>query len=285
MILQTKTLEKLRMLINEETEYRSGPKLVSFFNDLGSSDTYGPVFPSRWAYTDAKLAQINGTPELDKCIKSLFSPVNFIGKTAELDKHILEFNQFLCFDKWRVIRKDAEITFERADKVIIESPTPTVIIEEDFLKQEFKEVPLQKLDLDSTVTEVLVSRLEEIHKCMTADAPLSVIFLVGSTLEGVLLGIALKHPKEFNQSLSAPKDKDGKAKQFQDWCLSNFIDVAFDVGFLKEDVKKFSHAIRDFRNYIHPYAQVGAGFNPTKHTAVICWKVLNAAIYQITEKG
>lgn len=31
MILQDKSLEKLRLLINEETEYRSGPKLVKFF--------------------------------------------------------------------------------------------------------------------------------------------------------------------------------------------------------------------------------------------------------------
>ena len=40
MQLQQKTLEKLRILINEETEYRSGPKLVDFFNDLGSNDGY-----------------------------------------------------------------------------------------------------------------------------------------------------------------------------------------------------------------------------------------------------
>ena len=31
MNLQPKTLEKLRLLINEETEYRSGPKLIEFF--------------------------------------------------------------------------------------------------------------------------------------------------------------------------------------------------------------------------------------------------------------
>jgi len=30
MILQPKTLERLRILINEDTEYRSGPKLVEF---------------------------------------------------------------------------------------------------------------------------------------------------------------------------------------------------------------------------------------------------------------
>jgi hypothetical protein len=46
MLLQQKTLEKLRNLINEETEYRSGAKLVKFFNELGFSDDYSQGFPS-----------------------------------------------------------------------------------------------------------------------------------------------------------------------------------------------------------------------------------------------
>jgi len=117
MILQDKSLEKLRLLINEETEYRSGPKLIKFFNELGFNDSYGQGFPSRWMYTDEKLAHINGTPELDKCIKKLFAPVNFIGRFNELDNFIKEFNQFLVFDKWKVIRNEAEITFVKADKV------------------------------------------------------------------------------------------------------------------------------------------------------------------------
>jgi hypothetical protein len=45
MILSKKALEKLRDLINEETEYRSGPKLVQFFNKLGFTDSYGQGFP------------------------------------------------------------------------------------------------------------------------------------------------------------------------------------------------------------------------------------------------
>jgi hypothetical protein len=40
MQLQQKTLEKLRNLINEETEYRSGPNLIDFFNGLGANDIY-----------------------------------------------------------------------------------------------------------------------------------------------------------------------------------------------------------------------------------------------------
>ncbi|MBI5375815.1 MAG: hypothetical protein HZA77_10290 [Candidatus Schekmanbacteria bacterium] len=282
MILQKKSLEKLRNLINEETEYRSGPQLVSFFNELGFKDQYLQGFPSRWMYTDEKLSKINGTPELDKCIKKLFAPVNFIGRFADLDKFIKEFNQYLAFDNWKVVRNEKEIIFAKADKINFEDSSSETE-EDEFLKREFSEISLEKIGLDGVITETLKYRFEEMKKCLSVTAPLSVIFLAGSTLEGILLGIALKHPKEFNQSKMSPKDKEGKVKQFPDWSLNNFIDVAYDVGLLLEDVRKFSHSLRYFRNYIHPYEQVSSGFNPDKHTAAICWQVLKAAIYQLTK--
>jgi hypothetical protein len=110
-----------------------------------------------------------------------------------------------------------------------------------------------------------------------------VIFLAGSSLEGILLGIASSSPKEFNQSEVSPKDKTGKVLPFHQWTLNNFIDVAYDTGRIKEDVKKFSHSLRDFRNYIHPYEQVSSKFNPDEQTARICWQVLKAAIFQLTD--
>lgn len=280
MLLQKKTLDKLRTLINEETERRSGPALVRFFNNLGFNDSYGQGFPSRWIYTDDKLTKINGTPELDKCIKKLFAPVNFVGRFGELDKLIKDFNDYLAFDDWQVLRKEKEIAFGKAGKINFEEKKE--VKEDEFLNKEFEEIFLDKLGLSEMITDILKIRFDEIKKCLASKAPLSVIFLSGSSLEGILLGIALKHPKEFNQTKSSPKDKEGKIKPYHEWTLSNFIDTAHEVGLIKEDVKKFSHSLRDFRNYIHPYEQVSAKFNPDEHTARICWQVLKAAIYQLS---
>jgi len=133
------------------------------------------------------------------------------------------------------------------------------------------------------VTGVLKQRLEEIKKCLNAKAPLAVIFLCGSTLEGILLGIACARPKEFNQAATSPKDQAGKVKQFQEWTLNDFINVARSLGLVGEDVKKFSHALREFRNYIHPYEQMASQFDPNEHTAKICWQVLQAAITQLSK--
>jgi len=164
--------------------------------------------------------------------------------------------------------------------VTLAAPAPT---EEEFISRDFKNVSVDKLGLDAAVSTVLKQRLDEIRKCLTAKASLAVIFLCGSTLEGVLLGIASAKAKDFNQSALSPKDKHGNVKQFYDWTLYEFINVARDLGLLGEDVKKFSHALRDFRNYIHPYQQISQKFDPDEHTAGICWAVLQAAITQLSK--
>lgn len=157
------------------------------------------------------------------------------------------------------------------------------IKEIDFLNKEFRDVSIDKLNLDSSISNVLEQRIEEIKRCLTTTAPLAIIFLCGSTLEGVLLGVASNKAIDFNQSVSAPKDQIGKVKKFHDWNLNDFINVARELNLIGEDVKKFSHALRDFRNYIHPYQQMSSDFNPDEHTARICWQVLQAAIIHLSK--
>lgn len=288
MQLNAKTLEKLRVVINGDeslnrADYRSGPQLVAFFNDLGFNDKYGQGFPSRWAYTDDRLQAINGKPELDKCIKSVFAVFNYVGRVNELDALIADFNQYMAFDKWSVVRDNDTITFKRLDKVVVESgKSATAEIKEDeFLKMTF-DVNVDTLGLDSNVSEIIKLRLKEIETCIGGEAPLASVLLIGSIMEGILLGMATTYPQQFNQSPSAPKDKDtGKVRTFPNWTLNNYIDVAAEAGLLKQDVKKFSHVVRDFRNYIHPYEQMSSQFFPDKQTALICFQVLKAAISQI----
>lgn len=82
-------------------------------------------------------------------------------------------------------------------------------------------------------------------------------------------------------SAITPKYKDGKTKQLHDWTLGDLIDVASDMNAIGLDVKKFSHALRDFRNYIHPLEQKKHGFRPDQHTVAICWHVFKAAFSQL----
>lgn len=150
-----------------------------------------------------------------------------------------------------------------------------------FLDKEFSIPNVQRLPIEQAVIPIIEKRLEEAQRALTAKAYLSVVIMCGSILEAVLLGKAQREPRLFNTSKASPKTEEGKTRQFQDWTLANFIDVATDVGVLKIDVQKFSHGLRDFRNYIHPYQQMMSGFTPDEHTAKVCFQVLKAALASV----
>lgn len=152
---------------------------------------------------------------------------------------------------------------------------------DDFLLREFIIPDIHALPIESQAVSIIEGRLSEARKALGAGAHLSVIFLCGSVLEAVLLGAAQRHPALFNRASASPKDADGNVRRFHEWSLTQFIDVACEVGLLKLDVKKFSHGLRDFRNYIHPYEQMVSGFTPDEHTAKVCFQVLKAALASV----
>ena len=158
------------------------------------------------------------------------------------------------------------------------TPTQTA---NDFLNHEFTIPNIQRLPVEPLAIPIIENRLAEARIALGAKAHLSVIFLCGSVLEAVLLGAAQKAPAQFNRATASPKSKDGSVKPLHDWSLAQFLDVACEIDLLKPDVKKFSHGLRDFRNYIHPYAQMQSGFTPDEHTAKVCFQVLKAALASV----
>lgn len=154
--------------------------------------------------------------------------------------------------------------------------------EEQFIEKKFTNIDTKKLDLDQSLEKVIKQRIVEVQAGLQANMPLAVIFLCGSSLEGMLLDVATKNPQIFNEAKSSPKNKDNEIKPLHEWTLSNLIDVCYELNYIKLDVKKFSHAVRDFRNYIHPRQQSSQNFNPDIYTAKICWQVLQAAIADLS---
>ncbi|QPM68613.1 hypothetical protein RT761_01835 [Atribacter laminatus] len=155
------------------------------------------------------------------------------------------------------------------------------VTEYEFLLRRYENFSVRDLPIAPNLIPVLESRLAEVEYCLES-APLATIFLCGSILEGILLGVALERPRDFNQANNSPKDRNNKVKSFQEWTLAQFIDVAHGLGILELDVKKFSHELRYFRNHIHPYEQIASKFTPNKHTAEICFQVLKAAIADLS---
>jgi len=177
-----------------------------------------------------------------------------------------------------ILEKSRAIANRLSGKAAPAKPAQT---EDDFLHREFTVPNIQKLPIEAQAVAIIEGRLAEARRAMGAQAYLSVIFLSGSVLEAVLLGAAQRNPARFNQAAATPKAKDGSPKRFHEWSLAQFIDVACEIGLLKPDVQKFSHGLRDFRNYIHPYEQMASGFSPDEHTAKVCFQVLKAALASV----
>lgn len=279
MTISEKTLIRLRDIVTHEIEYKSGPDLVNFFNQFGFNDSYGQGFPSRWYYAQEKLKEINKSGNIEQVIKTIFAPINFIGKKDLFNKLLNEFNEYLEYDNYRIEQKGKVVRLVELN----EDDSINGDSEREFLSISFDNKTINKLDLEDEVKRVIEDRINEIMICIGNKAPLAGIFLTGSTLEGILYGLANSNSKLFNTAITCPKDKNGNVKSLKQWTLSNLIDVSYELGFLSEDVKKFSHVLRDFRNFIHPREQVKSGFNPDEHTCQICVQVLKAAIYQITK--
>lgn len=147
----------------------------------------------------------------------------------------------------------------------------------EFLARDFGDIDLQALPQELTSEKVVLARLREIDQCLEAEAPLAVIFLVGSTLEGLLMEMAMAHPVDYVSSDSAPK-KGGQPKPLQTWTLAELIAVSRVLEIVGEDVSRFADHARSFRNYIHPRQQLQANFEPRMMTARIAHQVLHAAL-------
>ena len=166
------------------------------------------------------------------------------------------------------------------DRLTGRAPVTMASAAEGFLGKEYEMPNVYHLPIEFPVAQIIERRLNEARAAQSVGAHLAVIFLCGSVLEGVLLGAAQKDPAKFNRSPASPK-RDGKVKSFHEWSLAELIDVACDIDVLKPDVKRFSHGLRYFRNYIHPYEQMASNFTPDEHTAKVCFQVLKAALASV----
>jgi hypothetical protein len=283
MKISSKTIDYLKNIItgdSKKTRYLSGPQLVEFFNELGWQDIYGQGFPSRWEYTKRKLFELNQLDRIEKIIEHYYSPINFIEDKEGYKYLIKELNEYLAFEDLEL--KVETKTVKLQPKINVgEGADSTKFKDADWGDDYTKQIStsLDQLNIDPKLIKIIKYRLIEIQKGIENNCPLSVIILVGSILEAVFFDLAHKNIPLFNGAHASPK-----VKFFREWTLGNYIDVAKELGYIKEDQKKFSMILRDFRNYIHPSKQLKEDFHPSIDTAKQCIYVLKGAINQIIEK-
>jgi len=265
--------------------YRSSSYLTRFFQNLNINVTHDGSTRKVWVLEVLKQLQPS---DIEKVILRLVDPREYKGAGDNFKQAVQSMNEILVIENLAVGFDNVRPFIKRADPPKFDEAEifkTTAKDEAEFLSTQFGEdIKIQELGFDSVTTSYLQRRVDEAQSCPKNKVPLGTIFLLGSTLEGMLLAVALKDQAKYMKSKTAPKDKAGAVKKIYEWRLAELIDVAQEVDDLKLDVKKFSHVLRDFRNYIHPFHQMSHSFNPDQHTVDICWQVFKAAFYQLKEK-
>jgi hypothetical protein len=256
--------------------YRSGSELTRFFYRVGFSNFRHDGSTRKW-WTLSVLNQLTEN-NLKAVVLRLADPREYRGNEAQISQAVRKLNEILMVEGLKI----------ELDGItpILKEITPQFVPQHE--EPELKPLPppdFLNLKLEPGLGEILADRWDQAQKCLNAGAHLAATIIMGSMLEGMLLAVLQKFPKDANQCRSAPQDpRTGKVRYFAEWTLADMINVAHDMGWIDLDVKKFSHALRDFRNIIHPYQQMAVKTFPDQDTCEISWLVVQAAANDLAKK-
>ena len=277
-----RTLEGLAELIcGDDKEgaprYRTGGELSIFFRNTGLPHRHDGSTRKWWTLEVLRQLQPH---QLQGVVLRLADPVEYNGDREQIRKAVVALNRLLAIEERRVV---IEGKTPRLERIKVDYS-----VKDDDGGRELKPLPppdFVRIDLEPGVGVLLAQRWAEAERCLNAKAFLAGTIIMGSLLEGLLLGVMQRNPRQANQSPSAPKSPStGAVKHFADWRLSEMIDVGHDVGWIDLDVKRFSHSLREFRNLIHPYEQMATRANPDEDTCKISWLVVQATVKSYAQK-
>jgi hypothetical protein len=262
-------------------KYRTGSALSDFFTGLSINARHDGS--SRWRWARNALMSLS-PEELERVVLRLGDLREYSGDEDQWGRAVHQLRDLIALHGFGLEFNGMNPYLTRvAIQTPIVPPRATAPIDDEsaFLAKRFADaIDVASIGIEPTVVPFIEQRIAEARACDPQATPLGIIFLLGSALEGILLGVARLHMAKFMSSPTAPK-RNGSPKPIHEWKLVELIDVAAAVDLVGLDVKKFSHALRDFRNYIHPFEQMSQNYSPDEHTVAMCWQVLKAAVAQM----
>ena len=121
---------------------------------------------------------------------------------------------------------------------------------------------------DTDLLKVLDEYYQQAQRAATSDSYLGVIVGCGSVVEGLLTWALLKKEDEVLRAPKAQKDKQGKVMPIRQWGLTHLIDASAELGFIGTTAKQASWALKNFRNFIHPYNVLKQSARPDQALAL-----------------
>lgn len=136
--------------------------------------------------------------------------------------------------------------------------------------------------------EILTRRWNECAKCVSADAHLAAIVMMGGLLEALFVARANKMPDKtaLTSAASAPKDKStGKTTNYQEWMLDSYIKVGFELNWITESAKDIADKLKEYRNFVHPAKELRYGVTLGLNDSSMFWQVTKALAHQLLDSA
>lgn len=137
---------------------------------------------------------------------------------------------------------------------------------------------------DTEMQKILVNRWNECVGCVVHNLPLAATVMMGGLLEALLVARInkLSDREPVFKAKAAPKEKaTGNVLKLRDWTLSNYIDVAHELGWISDTYKDVGQILRDYRNYIHPYKEYQHKKRITPDDSKMLWEIAKTILRQI----
>lgn len=192
MKISERTIKRLGEIITGDkalSPYRSGPKLVSFFNDFGTNHTYGQGFPSRWAFAEECLRGFNDTPALKKIILSALDPRDFMSATVydkgtqqnkppNVQDALTYLNEFLAYDGYEIVPhgKSYDVIDKTRGEIIVDVKLEPSHLSHAFIMEQIEKcrTKMGQGDYDGAITNarsLVEAVLAAIEKDCDANPP------------------------------------------------------------------------------------------------------------------
>ena len=137
---------------------------------------------------------------------------------------------------------------------------------------------------NNEMREILSRRWNECRKCVSVDAHLAAIVMMGGLLEALFVARANKMSDKtpLVSSAAAPKDKiTGKTLNYQEWMLDSYIKVGRELQWITESAKDFADTLKEYRNYVHPEKERRHGIVLGHNDSTMLWQVTKALVRQL----
>ncbi|WP_043267474.1 hypothetical protein [Streptomyces sp. CT34] len=259
--LDGNTLKELARVIcgDDHLYYRRGFEIAQFLENAGWRNVpeYDGEYRGEWTL-QLLTARRDSPTELEKVLVRLADAREYLEEPDVLPTVVNAVNTFLVHEGFR-----------------LENPggRPRVVVCDPAMAHPGQQAPVE---LKATMAEIirearmaalLQRRLDEARTCYVNGAHVAAIIMLGSLLEGVLLTVI----QERDASLLGNKDPDFIG-------LKALIGICHKEGWIDVDMERFSQALREYRNFVHPRCEFREAHTPDRDTLTVSWYVVNGAL-------